>query len=55
MHSIIRNMGSITEKVPHLLLFKDPLARFRMSKRTGISKDRYGNNLHRMPQALARL
>ena len=38
MHSIIRNIGSITEPVPHLLLFKDPLASFRMSKRSGNSK-----------------
>ena len=42
MRSVSRTIGSIsesiTEQVPHLFFFEDPLASFRMSKRSGISK-----------------
>lgn len=38
MRSVSRTSRSITEQKPHLLFLEDPLASFRMSKRSSISK-----------------
>ncbi len=38
MRSVSYTIGSITEQMPHLLFFEDPLTNSRMSKRSGISK-----------------